>query len=356
MIGYGWMARVHTFAFKNINLNIQREPKINLIAVSGRTHNKLMEMAEKFKYKRFFTEWEQVVKDPDVNLIDIVTPPNVHRDPAIMAAEEKKSLICEKPIASTVSDAKEMVKAVESTTTPNMTMFNYRYIPAILRAKKWVNEGNLGKLFQSRFLYTKQSHLNPKRAFSWKDDPIISGGGAMIDLGVHVADLARFLVGDVSRVTSANDRWVHYRPEAKNSSTMRSITTEDAGVSILKFKDGTMGILEASKTSTGHPNTVRVELHGSKGALMWNSEKTHELYLHHQADGENNWRVEYIPSPFDDSYGRIGIGHVNALTDFINQYNKPNPTYPSFRDGLESLKIIDASYRSAKEERWIKLE
>ena len=135
-----------------------------------------------------------------------------------------------------------------------------------------------------------------------------------------------------------------------------NFTTEDAGISILKFKNGCLGTLEASKTSTGHPNTVRIEIHGSLGALMWNSERTHELFLHKQTDGENNWRIEYIPSPYDDSYGRIGFGHVHALTDFINQYEHDNPTYPSFRDGLEALKITDSIYRSNKEKRWISIE
>ena len=356
MLGYGWMARVHTFGLKSINVNIDPNQSINLVAVSGRTESKLKSMAQQYGYKKYFSDWKQVVQDPETNLIDNVMPPNVHKEPAIMTAEEGKAQICEKPIAHTIFDAREMVKAVEKAQSPNMVMFNYRYLPAIMRAKKWVEEGNLGEIFQCRFLYTKQSHLSPLRPFSWKDDPVISGGGAFIDLGVHVADLLRHLVGDVKSLVSSNDQWIHSRPESKGSTVQKKVETEDAGVSILKFKKGYLGILEASKTSTGHPNTVRIEIHGSLGALMWNSERTHELYLHHQKDGENNWRIEYIPYPYDDSYGRIGFGHVNALANFIAQLETKNPSYPSFKDGLEALKIIEASYRSAKEERWINID
>ena len=356
MLGYGWMARRHSFALKNISLNSHSETKINLTAICGRTSDPLKQTAKMFGYQKFYNDWRDVIKDHEVSVVDNVMPPNVHMDPTILAAEEGKAQICEKPLATTVSSAKEMVKAVSKAKTPNMVMFNYRYLPAIIRTKKSISDGDIGEIYQGRFLYIKQSHINTNNQSSWKEDPVISGGGALIDIGVHVADLARYLLGEISEVSSVTKKWINTGPDKKETDKRKTVNIEDAAISIIKFKNNQIGVLEASKVSTGLENTIRIELHGSLGAILWSSERPAELQLHKQKEGKNSWKTEYLPSPYDDSYGPLCIGHVIGLTDFIKQYEQEYPSYPSFNDGLEAMRIVEASYTSARENKWVKVD
>jgi len=353
MLGYGSMGRTHSFAYKVLPILDPKSPKTRLISVFGRTEENVKRFAEEYGFETYSTDWRNVIGDNKIDVVNICTPPSEHSEAAVEALEKGKNVICEKPLAANLEEAEKMVKAAEKRKGLSVTMFNCRFLPAMQYAKKLIDENFLGKIYRFSSSYPRMSLIYPKRYFTWKDKLKPSGGGSLLDLGVHSADLARFLVGEIVEVSAATGLYIKERP-VKDTEKVETVETEDTGLVIMKFAGGLLGVLEATKVATGGEDALRIEVNGSKGAISWTLEDPGTLRTFSIEDRTVGWKSIHLsnPYPFIDAGSQGHLAGIHYLLKCLEKEERPRP---SFMDGLKAQEIIDAAYRSAREGKWVSL-
>jgi len=204
MLGYGFMGKAHTTAYRAMPLFMYPPPaRPRLVAICGRQLDGVKRAAERYGYERYYTDWRDVIRDPDVELVDIGLPNAVHHGPAIAAADAGKPVLCEKPLATTVQDAVAMTDAVAKAQVKTMVGFNYRFVPALRLAKDLIARGAIGKVLHYHAVYLQEWIMDPAFPRVWRLDRTMAGAGALGDLGSHLIDLARFLVGEIPAMLRA---------------------------------------------------------------------------------------------------------------------------------------------------------
>jgi len=353
MLGYGSMGRTHSFAYRVLPLFDPKLSETRLVAVFGRTEANVRRFAGEYGFETCYTDWKKVVNDDKVDIIDICTPPSEHSEAAVEALEKGKNVICEKPLAANIDEAEKIVKAAEKGEGLSMTMFNVRFLPAMQYAKRLIDRNFLGHVYRLFGSCPKMSLIYPKRYFTWKDKLGPSGGGSLLDLGVHVTDLVRFLVGEVKEVSAATELYLKQRP-VKGTEMVETVETEDTGLVIMKFAEGFLGFLEATKVALGNEDAMRIEINGSKGAISWSLEDPCVLRVFSIEDPEVGWKNIHVSNsyPFIDG---VSQGHLAGIHYFLRCLEKEEAPRPSFKDGLRAQEIIDAAYRSAREGKWVSL-
>jgi len=361
LLGTGFMGRTHTYAYKNISFYAESTSALpELIAVYGRSPEKVKKFTEFYGFKKGFTEdWRRVIDDHEVDIVDNVLPNFMHYEPSIYALEKGKHVICEKPLAIKLSEARSLYEVALKSGVKTMTVFNYRFLPAVTFMKEFIDSGQLGKAFHFRCVYAHSGHVDVKRPWSWKEQFETSGGGASADLGVHAIDLGRFLMGEVLRVNALEKVFIPER--VYNSGEVRKVTADDAVISMIEFKSGAFGTLEATRVGTGYKNYLRIEIHGSEGALFWNLEELNYVKTF-KVEGrreERGWKVILVDLPWWPPRGHIGgwqIGHVFALKAFLEALTKDKVFEPSFYDGYQAQRVLEAIHVSNRESRWVELD
>ena len=213
LLGYAFMGKAHANGYSKMPVFFYPPPAFpRLVAICGRTEDAVAEAAKRYGFERYYTDWRSLIKDDEVEVVDNCLPNNMHAEPCIAAAEAGKHVICEKPLAATLEDAKAMCEAVEKAGVKNMTAFNYRFVPAIQLAKKLIDEGYIGRILQYRAVYLQEWIMDPNFPLVWRLRKNVAGSGALGDLGAHIIDLARFLVGDVSSVCGLTETFIKERP------------------------------------------------------------------------------------------------------------------------------------------------
>lgn len=214
-------------------------------------------------------------------------PNNEHHDPCIAAAEAGKTLFCEKPLARTYKEAEEMYKAAERAGVKHMVGFNYRFISALSLAKKLIKDGYIGKILQYRAVFLQEWIMDPSFSLVWRLQKSLAGSGALGDFWAHIADLARFLVGDVKAVCGMTKTFIEERPLPEDPTKKGKVDVDDAFIALLTFKNGAIGSIEASRFCAGCKNYERVEIHGAEGSLSFNLERLNELNVYSKRDPED---------------------------------------------------------------------
>ncbi|MEM4312351.1 MAG: Gfo/Idh/MocA family oxidoreductase [Nitrososphaerales archaeon] len=367
MLGYEFMGKAHTNALIKMPIFFYPPPiKPKLIALYGRKKERVMEASLRYGYKRYYTDWEALVKDREVEVIDNGLPNHLHKEPCILAAEEGKHVICEKPLAMNSEEAEEMYKAVQRAKVKHMVAFNYRFIPAIILAKKFIEEGYIGKILQFRAVYLQEWVMNPNFPMVWRLKREFSGSGALGDLGSHIIDLARFFVGEIDSVIGLTKTFIKERPLAEEPNKKDLVDVDDAFIALIKFKDGAIGSVEASRFSAGRKNYQRIEIQGDEGTILFNLERLNELEVYTNKDKENrrgfkNILVTEKVHPFYDRWWphghTIGWEHtfVHELYHFFDCLANDKPIEPwgaTFYDGLRNNQIMDAILKSANTGKW----
>ncbi len=262
MIGYKFMGKAHSHAYRDVAMFFETETIPAMKVICGRTEQALAEAAKRFGWKSYETSWEKVIQRDDIDLIDINTPNNTHRDIAVAAAKAGKAIICEKPLARNLSEAEEMLNEVEKTGVKHMICFNYRKVPALALAKELIQNNELGKIYHFRAQYLQDWITDPEFPLVWRLKKELSGSGASGDLNSHVIDLARFLVGEISQVIGMQETFITQRPElkigkelttgltAQSKKEMGEVTVDDATLFLARFTNGTLGSFEG-KTDRG---------------------------------------------------------------------------------------------------------
>lgn len=363
LIGHKFMGKAHSHALRDIMMFFDPGVVPVMKVICG-IEDDIAEVAQKYGWESYEKSWERVVNNPEIDVIDIATPGVTHKEIAIAAAKNGKHIICEKPLANTFAEAKEMYEAVSSSGVKNVVNFNYRRVPAINLAKKLIDEGKLGRIYHFKAIYQQDWAADENVGYVWRFDKTMAGAGSMADKGSHIIDLARFLAGEICQVASATEIYIKERPALDGSGVRKNVTTDDAAVFIARFENGALGLFETSRISVGHKNALCFEVNGSKGSLKFNLERLNELdvYLKEENSEIEGFRNIMVTEPSHKYIQHwwpaghiIGWEHtfVHQYYEFLKAIAEDREISPSFYDGMRNQQVIEAIEKAALENRWI---
>jgi len=374
LIGYGFMGRTHSNAYRQVSKFFDLEYQPVLKACCARNEEKVKEFAENWGWESYETDWRKLIERDDIDVIDIGSPNNTHHDMAIAAAEAGKMILCEKPLAMNVAEAVAMTEAVEKAGVSTMVWYNYRRVPAITLAHQIVEEGRIGRPFHYRATYlqdwTIAEDVPQGGATLWRLDASVAGSGVTGDLLAHSIDTAIWLNGPITSVSAATETFVKERVH-QDTGEVQPVSIDDACMFLAKFENGSMGTFESSRYARGRKNYNTFELNGADGSVFFDLEDPQILQFFEYAnpstgqkveDHLTGWRRIHVTNfehPYMDRWWvpgcTIGYEHTftNALADFLKGLETGEPAHPTFRDALETQKICDAVLQSAAEKTWI---
>ncbi|MEQ6360488.1 Gfo/Idh/MocA family oxidoreductase [Thermoanaerobacter thermohydrosulfuricus] len=380
LIGAGFMAKAHAMAYATMPMFFWPAPAIPVRKViADITEEGAKIAAERFGFEKYTSDWRKIIEDPEIDIVDIVTPNDTHAEIAIAAAKAGKHIFCEKPIARTSEEAKKMYEAVTNAGVKNMLAFNYRRTPAVALAKKFIEEGAIGKILNFRGTYLQDWSADPSSPLSWRFQKSIAGLGTLGDIGTHVIDIARYLVGEFDEVVSMMNTYITERPiqegvvdklgtvKLEGSVKKGPVDVDDEASFMIKFKNGAVGSIEATRNGWGRNNFLTFEIHGEKGSIFFNYERRDELQVYFADDpvDRRGFRTIYTGSahPYGEALWPIpalGIGYgetkIIECHDFIKSIIEDVEASPNFEDGYRISLICDAVVKSAEEKRWVKVD
>lgn len=380
MIGGGFMGKAHSLAYAGMPMFFWPAPAIPYRkAVADVTEELAKEAAARFGFETYSSDWRKVVEDPSVDVIDIVTPNDSHAEIAIAAAKAGKHIISEKPLARTAAEAKAMLDAVTEAGVKHMVAFNYRRTPAVALAKKYIEEGAIGKILNFRGTYLQDWSADSNSPLSWRFRKNIAGSGALGDIGTHVIDFARYLVGDISEVMAVANTWIPERPiqsggmdklgtvKASADVPKGAVDVDDEVSTFVKFANGAVGSIEATRNAWGRNNFLTFEIHGEKGSLYFNYERRDELQVCFSDDPSDRRGFRTVYTGPTHPYGEglwpipaLGIGYgetkIIETYDFFKSIVEDTQVSPNFYDGYRIALICDAILESAETHSWVKIE
>jgi predicted dehydrogenase len=364
MVGYRFMGKAHSLAYRNLPFYFETKAKPVLQAIAGRNEVELQKAAHQMGWSSYETDWKRLIEREDIDMIDIVTPNNSHVEIAIAAAEAGKHILCEKPLALTVEDAERMLEAVKKAGVIHMVCHNYRFAPAVQYAKKLIESGRIGEIRHFRAQYLQDWLMDPNVPFAWRMKKEVTGSGALGDIASHSIDLARFLVGEMNEVVGMMETFIKERPTEVGSSEFAKVDVDDATAFLTKFENGAIGVFEASRFAAGHRNGNQFEINGEKGSIRWNMERMNELEVYFTDDlaGYQGFRTincTEVQHPYAGAYWPpghiIGYEHtfINLAHEMISSIvDGRNPT-PSFEDGVKNQKVLSAIEQSVISKSWV---
>ena len=364
LIGHKFMGKAHNHAYTNVSHYFDTPFKVVKKVLCGKGDD-VKDTASRWGWSEYASSWEDVIQRKDIDVIDIAAPSTMHKEIAIAAAKASKHVFCEKPLAMSLPDALEMYSAVQRAGIKHTVGFNYRKVPAIGLAKQLIEEGHIGRIYHYRGVYSQDWLVDPEFPLAWRLRKSDAGGGASWDMGAHVFDLARYLVGDVVEVIGTQKTFIQDRPEALREDGLVAVAGKKRGTvdvddttSVLaRFKNEAMGIMQMTRLGTGHRNENRIEVNGSKGSFIFNMEKMNELEYFAGDDpritqGFRRIQVTDSCHPYTRNWWPVGhlIGFgdtfVNEMYDFLLAIAKDKPIEPTFFDGVKVQAILEAVDRS----------
>jgi len=369
MLGYAFMGKAHTNAYKKIPYMMYPPAAVpKLVAVCGRNEAAAAEAARRYGYLGYYTDWRRMLEDDRIQLFDNGGPNDAHAEPCIAAAKAGKHVFCEKPLARTAEEARTMLEAVKKTPVKHQVAFNYRFVPAIRQAYDLIRSGKLGRIYHFRAVYL-QEWIMPHYGtpMIWRLEKKIAGSGALGDLGAHIIDLARFLVGDVKSVSAMTRTFITERPTADGKSK-GTVDVDDAFVAAVEFQNGAIGTLEASRFAAGRKNFQVLEVNGERGSIRFNLEKMNELEVFwvgeepKETQGFHQVLVTEGYHPFWSNWWPhghiIGWEHsfVHELSHFLDCIVNGKDVAPegaTFEDGYRAAAVCDAILESAASRRQV---
>lgn len=363
LIGYRFMGRAHSNALRTMPMFFDPGAEPVLKVVCG-LRDEVAEFAKKFGWQSYVHHWDEVVGNPEVDIIAIASPGFTHADIAIAAAACGKHIFCEKPLGLSLEEARLMYDAARQNRVKHMVNFNYRRVPAVLLAHDLIREGRLGEIYHFKASYQQDWAADPAVPYLWRFDCKQAGFGSMADKGSHIIDLARFLVGEICSVAGMSEIFIKERTPLDNTPTRQKVTTDDATVFIARFSGGALGTFQTSRIAAGCKSALQFEVCGSKGSLRFNLERLNELDVYFTDEEKNiqGFRNILVTEPghrYMDRWWPSGhiIGWEHALChqyyEFIKAIVEDYQPEPGFYDGMINQQIIEAVNRAAVEKTWI---
>jgi len=352
MVGSGFIARAHSNAFHQVTHFFDVPYEMETKVICGRTPAKLDAFAAQWGWKETATDWRSVVTRADVDIVDIATPNALHAPIALAAANAGKIILCEKPLAMSAAEARQMSGAIGS--HPSLVWFNYRRIPAVAFAKQLIDEGRIGQVFHYRSHYFNQSGVDPAKGATWRYQPDQAGSGALGDLLSHSLDMAEYLNGKITELNAATHTFIPGRE------------VDDAVMLMARFENGSVSTFEASRFGVGHRNAHGFAIYGSKGSLIFDFEDMNRLRFFDTGDpaATQAWRNLLVTGP-DHPYSSkfwkpghpIGYEHtfIATLGDFLQDLATGREFHPNFADALRIQELMQAVETSAASGEWLRL-
>ena len=368
MLGYAFMGKAHSHAMLNIAHMMYPPPAVpRLVGIAGRDEQAVAEAARRYGYDGYYTDWRAMLDNDDIQLFDNGGPNDTHADPCILAAERGKHILCEKPLARTADEAQSMVEAVQKAGVKNMVAFNYRFVPAIRQIRKLVDSGLLGEIYHFRAVYLQEWVMaHYELPMIWRLQKSIAGSGALGDLGAHIIDLARYLVGEIKSVSGMTRTFIEERPW--DDGTMGKVDVDDAFTALLEFDSGAIGTVEASRFAAGRKNGQRLEINAEKASIVFNLERLNELEIFWvgdepaEAQGFRNvlvsepfhpWWENWWPQGHIIGWEHTFVHEITHLLDCIVNDGDVSPIGADFVDGYRNAVICDAILESAASRRHV---
>jgi len=364
ILGYAFMGKSHSNAYLKQNY-IMWPPaaKAELYAICGRNEEAVRIAAKRYGYKKYYTNWKDLVNDPEVDVFDNSGPNNIHYEASLEAIKNGKHVFCEKPLALNAEQGKELYRAAEEKGVKHMVDFNYRFVPAVRLAKEIVESGEIGEIYHFRAQYLQEWIIDPDFPLVWRLRKDVAGSGALGDLGAHIIDMARFLVGEIGSVMAQMKTFIKKRPLPEDPSKKGTVDVDDAFAAIVEFENGALGTLEASRFCHGRKNYQSWEINGSKGSIRFNLERLNELEVYLAKEGEpkligaRDIMVTEAFHPFMEywwPHGHIiGWEHAQVHTvyhfiDCVVNNKDVEPYGASFKDGYRCLVVEEGIAESAR--------
>jgi predicted dehydrogenase len=378
MVGYRFMGKAHSNAWRQVPHFFPLKAHIEMNTICGREAAGVQAARAQLGWQTASTDWREVVESPLVDIVDICTTNDSHADIAIAAAKAGKHVLCEKPLALSVKQAEAMLAAAQKAKVIHMVCHNCRRLPAIVLARKLIDEGAVGQIYHFRARYAQDRLVDPDQPLTWKLQSANGGSGALGDINVHVIDLARYLVGEFKEVCGLMHTFVPERPlqpvsakiqtpAAKAARKMGKVTVDDAALFIGRFVNGALANLEATKFALGRRNHLAFEINGSKGSLYFDLEDMNRLKYFDNANPPDRQGFRDIlvmqPNgvhPYVGQWWRTGqpLGwehtFVHTVADFVNACVDGKPVHPTFEDGLKNQRVLEAVELSVKKGQWVK--
>ena len=375
LIGHRFMGKAHSNAYRQVRSFFPGGLMPRMKVLCGKACNEELDAtARQFGWEEFDCEWERVVERKDIDIIDVSTPGYLHHPMVIAAAQAGKHIFCEKPLANTLAEAKEMLKAVEKAGVIHMVNFNYRRVPAVSYAKKLIEDGRIGDVYRYHGAYLQDWIMDPEFPLVWRLEKKYAGSGALGDIGAHATDLAEFLNSEIQSLTGHLTTFIKERPfategegawGAKGQKGKGKVTVDDDANFLARFKNGSVGVFESSRFAGGRRNFNTFQIYGSKGSIAYNQERMNELEFFDRTEPNELQAFKTIlvteaNHPYTGAWWPpghiIGYEHtfVHAIHDFLTCIEKDRLPEPNFRHGVRNQAVLDAVERSAKSGRWEK--
>ena len=373
MLGYAFMGKAHTNAYKKIPYMMYPPPAIpRLVTVCGRNEEAVAEAARRYGYDSYCTDWRKIMENDRIQLFDNGGPNDAHLEPCVAAAEAGKHILCEKPLARTAEEAKVMLDAVEKAGVKHMTAFNYRFVPAVRQIKELVDGGALGRIYHWRSVYLQEwilPHYGTARI--WRLDKSVAGSGAIGDLGAHIIDLAHYLLGDIKTLSANTKTFIKERPLPDDPDTMAEVDVDDAFVSIAEFANGALGTFECTRFGLGRRNYNCFEINGETASVFFNLENFNEFEIYYRDQGPREtrgwttvlvsesyhpWWENWWPQGHVIGWEHTFVHEITHLLDCIVNDKKVAPYGATFEDGYRAAVICDALIESAAAKKQVDIK
>ena len=374
LVGYKFMGRAHSNAYRQVSHFFDVDPEPRMVAICGRDTAGVQEAARKLGWEGYETDYHALIARPDTQLIDVSTPGDTHKDVVLAALAAGKHVICEKPLANSLAEAREMLAAARASNAVAVVNYNYRRVPAVQFAKKLIDDGAIGEIRHWRAVYLQDWINDPDFPLVWRLQKEKAGSGALGDIAAHITDLGLYLVGPITEVVGTLSTFIKQRRVATDSgggaglraesgTEMGEVTVDDSTTFLANFASGASGTFEATRLAPGRRNYNSFEINGSKGSISFNLERMNELQLYFVDDraglqgfrtinvteGDHPYTAHWWPAGHAIGYEHTFIHAVKDLLDGIGKGTDPGP---SFAEGFAVQAVLDAVERSVAGHEW----
>jgi predicted dehydrogenase len=364
IIGYGVMGKAHSFGYRVAPLMraLTCTPRVQVI--SGRSAAAVERAAQAYGIPEWCTDWREVATRPDIDVVDVCTPPGTHAEIVEAAAQAGKAILCEKPLATSYAAGRQAVEAAARAGVLHAIGFNYRRLPAVSLMKQMIDEGAVGTVQRFRATWLTDEFSDPSVPFDWRFDRRM-GGTTITDLGSHLVDLARWIVSDPEAALAQSATYVTERADPAGGPPI-PVTVDDASSALVRFTNGAHGTFEMARNCVRHPCDLTVEVNGAEGSIAFDYARLNELWYGARRDdlrlyGLRRIRAEHVSHPYSAQWWPIGQG-VGYGSSFVNQVGDlferwpEGPWTPDLSDGLAAQAICEAMERSAATQRWVRVD
>lgn len=376
MVGTGFMGKAHSLAMAVVPILFGAPVPTCRKVVVDVAEELAQKASEQYGFAEYSTDWESAVTRPDIDIVNVCTPNDTHAKIAIAAAKSGKHVLCEKPMALTVAESEEMLAAAKLTGVTTMVAYNYRHTPAVQMAKRLIEEGRIGKILTFRGVYLQDWGADPAAPLSWRFDKVKAGSGTLGDIGTHVVDAARYLVGEIESVNSIVKTFISERPlpvgqffgqRGETGTEMGKVEVDDVALCMVKFSNGVFGTIEVTRNAYGHHNYLGFEIQGTRGTIIFDYQRLNELRVALADDVSDAFGFRTVYSgphqPFGDKLWPIagmGQGYIDIKSiewfSFLKAIAEKRQASPSFVDGVQIERIAEAMLTSGETGVWTEVQ